>query len=321
MASDGREQTVLSESTGETDRPRPAPPFLPPGPLSILAGRLATAWLSLAATFEREIDAGRGFLWLPVAFGAGILVYLSLPTEPWAPALAGTAAILVAATWRARFRVVAFRVLIVASCVACGVFAAKVRTEWVAAPVMAREATVTVSGWIAAREESAAGGARLYLLVHDIAGLRGGPMPGLARLTVRSHADALSVGDAIRLRARLQPPDGAVMPGSYDFAQAAYYAGIGAVGFAYGAAKPAELGRRRWQSALPGRWRTCATPSACGSRRRCRETMDASRRRSSWAIRAASLRARRTRCAPPALPTCTPSRACTWRWWRVPLSG
>ena len=271
MASDGRERTVFIESTGETDRPRPALPFVPPGPLRMLAGRLATAWLGLAATFEREIDAGRGFVWLPVVFGAGILVYFALPTEPWALALGGTTVILVAAAWRARFRVVAFRVLIVASCVTCGLLAAKLRTDWVAAPMMAREATVTVTGWIAAREESAAGGARLYLLVHDISGLRGGQMPSLARLTVRSHADALSVGDAITLRARLQPPDGAVMPGSYDFARAAYYAGIGAVGFAYGAAKPADLGppplairlagplahlrnaiRRRIEAALPG---------------------------------------------------------------------
>jgi len=80
MASDGRERTVFIESTGETDRPRPALPFVPPGPLRMLAGRLATARLGLAATFEREIDAGRGFVWLPVVFGAGILVYL--PCRP-----------------------------------------------------------------------------------------------------------------------------------------------------------------------------------------------------------------------------------------------
>ncbi len=61
------------------------------------------------------------------------------------------------------------------------------------------------------------------------------------------------------------------MPGGYDFARVAYYAGIGAVGFAYGAAKPTMLGpaplavrlgqplahlrdliRRRIEAALPG---------------------------------------------------------------------
>ncbi len=272
MASDGREGTAVKDGTGTTtDRQGRALPFGPPGPLGGLAARLDAMRLSLAATFEREIDAGRGFLWLPVAFGSGILVYFALPAEPWAPALGGAAAILIAAAWSARLRVTAFRLLVVAACLACGLFAAKVRTDQVAAPVMAREATVTVSGWIAAREEAGRNGVRLQLLVHD---MNGGPAPPprLVRVTVRSKADALSVGDAITLTARLQPPGGAVMPGGYDFARVAYYDGIGAVGFAYGAAKPAaELGpaplairlseplehlrdliRRRIEAALPG---------------------------------------------------------------------
>ena len=238
----------------------------------MLAGWLAAPWLDVAATFEREIDAGRGFLWLPVAFGIGVLVYFALPAEPWAPAPVAVAGGLIAAAWRARYRTPLFRVLVMASCVACGLAAAKLRTDWVSAPVMAREATVTVSGWIAARQEAARNGARLHLLVDAMSGLRGGPTPRLVRVTVRSKAETLSVGDAIALTARLQPPGGAVMPGGYDFARAAYYQGMGAVGFAYGAAKPAlEIGpaplairlgeplarlrdaiRRRIEATLPG---------------------------------------------------------------------
>ncbi len=265
----GREKTAARDGA-ETTRRAPLS-FAPPGPLGVFVGRLGAARLGLAAAFEREIDAGRGFLWLPVAFGVGILVYFALPAEPWAPALGAAAAALIVATWRARFRVVAFRVLIVAACVVCGMLAAKLRTDGVAAPVMAREATVTVSGWIAAREEAARGGARILLRVHDMSGQRSGATPRLVRVTVRSKADSLSVGEAITLTARLQPPGGAVMPGGYDFARAAYYAGIGGVGFAYGAARPADLGpvptairlagplahlrdaiRRRIEAALPG---------------------------------------------------------------------
>ena len=203
----------------------------------------------------------------------GILIYFALPAEPWAPAL-GAAAALCSSLSRGGpvSAPPLFRVLVVAACIACGLTTAKLRTEWVAAPVMAREATVTVSGWIAAREEASAHGARLYLRVHDMTGARGGDTPRLVRVTVRNKADALSVGDAVTLKARLQPPGGAVMPGGYDFARIAHYAGIGAVGFAYGAAKPMpEIGpaplairlgaplahlrdaiRKRIEAALPG---------------------------------------------------------------------
>ncbi len=272
MGNESRETTALRHGATAAGRARAALPFGRPGRWRLLAGWPGAAWLAAGATFEREIDAGRGFLWLPVAFGSGILVYFAMPAEPWAPALGIAALLLVVAAWRARFRTLLFRVLIVAACVACGLLSAKLRTEVVAAPVMAREATVTVSGWIAAREEASAHGARLYLRVHDMTGQRGGATPRLVRVTVRSKADALSMGDAVTLKARLQPPGGAVMPGGYDFARVAYYAGIGAVGFAYGAAKPApEIGpaplairlgeplahlrdtiRKRIEAALPG---------------------------------------------------------------------
>ena len=272
MASDGRDTTAIGDRTGTGDRTRASLPFRAPGPLGTLAGWLGAAGQALGATFEREIDAGRGFLWLPVAFGIGILIYFALPAEPWLPALGGATVVLAAAAWRARFRTLLFRVLIVAACVASGLVAAKLRTDRAAAPVMAREATVTVTGWIAAREEASSHGARLYLGVHDMTGQRGGATPRLVRVTVRNEADALSVGDAVTLKARLQPPGGAVMPGGYDFARVAYYAGIGAVGFAYGAARPApEIGpaplairlgeplaqlrdtiRQRIEAALPG---------------------------------------------------------------------
>ena len=245
--------------------------FASPGVARTVAELAAAAWLGLAATFEREIDAGRGFLWLPVAFGVGVLVYFGLPAEPWAPALAALAAVLALAAWRARVRAVAFRVLVVAACVAGGVLAAKLRTDAAAAPVLKRETTVTVSGWIAGREEASRNGVRLLMRVADIAGLDAASTPRTVRVTVRSQADRLAVGDAISLRARLQPPGGAVMPGGYDFAEVAFYEGIGAVGFAYGAATPADIGpppfairlseplahirdgiRRRIEAALPG---------------------------------------------------------------------
>ena len=233
----------------------------------------AAAWAAVraGATFEREMDAGRGFLWLPVAFGAGILGYFSLPGEPSVLALAALAAALTAATWRARFRTVAFRLLVVASAIAAGGLAAKVRTDRVAAPVLPREMVAIATGWIAGVEEASGSGVRVLLRVHGIAEMADAPLPRTVRVTVRSGADALAVGQAISVRARLQPPRGPLIPGGYDFARAAFYDGLGAYGFAYGRATPADIGpapfdirlarplatlrdtiRRRIETALPG---------------------------------------------------------------------
>ena len=272
MASAGRDQTASRNHARTTDRARKMFPFVPLRPLPSAAAWLGAVWLRMAASLEREIAARRGFLWLPVAFGLGILGYFALPNEPLLPALALLAAVLALITWRARFRVGTFRVLAVATCIAGGLLSAKIRTDWVAAPVISREATVTVSGWIAAREESSANGARLHLAVKDMSVPAHSTAPKLVRVTVRSRADSLMVGDAVTMKARLQPPSGAVMPGGYDFARVAYYEGVGAVGFAYGGAKPAPtLGpappairlteplerlrdtiRRRIEAALPG---------------------------------------------------------------------
>jgi competence protein ComEC len=68
-----------------------------------------------------------------------------------------------------------------------------------------------------------------------------------ARVRVRAgieNAD-LQPGDAIRLRATLSPPPWPSLPGDYDFARAAWFQGLGAVGFATGAAAKVERSRAR----------------------------------------------------------------------------
>lgn len=272
--------------TGETGAP---PPRLW-GRASLFASaaesfrRLVNA---IGATFEREMDAGRGFLWLPVAFAVGILIYFALPVEPWLPAPAALALALVVAAILRRASAVSFRVLVVLAAVACGLTAMKVRTDLVAAPVLPREMTATVTGWIALREEAQRNAARIAISVHDMTPAPSGELPELVRITVRSDADTLAFGEAISVRARLQPPNGPVMPGGYDFSRAAFYEGVGAVGFAYGAATAnQDIGappwsirlrmplewlrdtiRRRVEAALPGDAGHVATALIIGDRR------------------------------------------------------
>ncbi|MEX0852888.1 MAG: ComEC/Rec2 family competence protein, partial [Bauldia sp.] len=246
---------------------------VPPGSglLRSAATVAALLWSRLAFVFEKEMEAGRGFNWLPVFFGCGVLFYFALPREPWAPALAALALCLALAVWRARFRIVAFRVLAAAAAVAAGATAAKIRTDAVATPALAREMTVTATGWIADLGEAQRNGMRVVLRVHHIDEVAAEHTPETVRVTVRSGTVALGVGDAVGLRARLTPPSGPPLPGGHDFARDAFYAGIGAYGFAYGAAEPAMIGpapfdirvgrplaalrhliRRRIEAALPG---------------------------------------------------------------------
>ncbi|NBB69856.1 MAG: DUF4131 domain-containing protein, partial [Alphaproteobacteria bacterium] len=58
--------------------------------------------------------------------------------------------------------------------------------------------------------------------------------PHTVRMTVRSLAEVVHVGDRVRVRGRLLPPSEPVVPGGFDFARWAYFHGIGAVGYAYG---------------------------------------------------------------------------------------
>ena len=58
--------------------------------------------------------------------------------------------------------------------------------------------------------------------------------PRRVRVTTRKAPD-VAAGDYVALTARLLPPSHASLPGGYDFARDAYFAGIGAVGSTLGA--------------------------------------------------------------------------------------
>ena len=226
---------------------------------------------ALAKAFRREMEEGRGFLWLPVLFAIGILVYFALPREPWAAATLAIAIAAAALAWASRRQAALFRLTIAIAFMAAGTMTMTLRTDRVFAPKIPREMTAVVTGWVAERSLAARGGVRVGLRVHDIERLDGAALPRKVRVTIRSQADSISVGDAISVTARLRPPNGPVIPGGYDFARAAFYEQIGGVGFAYGAARPADIGiaplgirlaeplgwlretiRKRVMAALPG---------------------------------------------------------------------
>jgi len=171
-----------------------------------------------------------------------MLVYLNVPTEPSEIAVGGTALATAFLAWTSRRHVRLFRLTVAVFLVAAGAATIKLRTDVVMAPKLPREMTAVVTGWVAERQTAARGGVRVVLRVAGIERLAPEETPDAVRVTIRGKGEAVSVGDAIAVTARLRPPNGPVIPGGYDFAMAAFYQRIGAVGFAYGAARPANLG-------------------------------------------------------------------------------
>jgi len=234
------------EEEGISDEPAPVrarrflvPVGIPPGFRAAVA--LDRLRLGAGAWLEREIEAGRGFPWLPVAFGIGALIYFALPSEPSILALAGLAVLLWALAVARRRRTASVRLLIVLAMAATGASAIKLRTDTLATRVLERQVTGTVTGWVEERK-ARRGGYRLTVRVAGIDARRVTVIPQRVTVTVRGKS-APAVGDGIQVLARLRPASGPVLPGGYDFARDSYYRGIGATGFGYGAAQPAELGR------------------------------------------------------------------------------
>ena len=202
-------------------------------------------------------------LWLPVGLGTGIGLYFALPVEPSLVqgVMAGVAAVAIAAgaaTCRAPLPRV---VLALLAAVILGFVVAKVRETMVTAPVLARRiGPAQVEGRIESVEVRNNG---VRLVLGDLLIPRLGDVPRRVRVTLRSGA-GLAPEQWVRLTAMLMPPPAPSEPGAYDFGRAAFFQGIGAVGFVYGKAHPVPAWRipdlrERIEGALEQlRWRMTA---------------------------------------------------------------
>ncbi|MGE5146996.1 MAG: DUF4131 domain-containing protein, partial [Candidatus Eiseniibacteriota bacterium] len=192
-------------------------------------GRLAESAL---AAFIAERD--RWALWLPALVGAGVGVYFLLTVEP--PVWLGPVlfAALVVAGVLTRRRPAAFLSSIALAAMALGFNAAELRTAMVAAPVlMKRLGPVEISGRIVAVDDQESGG-RLLLDSLTVPGLAANAVPERVRIRVRRDPGALVPGERVSVRAVLLPPPGPSAPGAFDFQRQAFFARLGAVGYALG---------------------------------------------------------------------------------------
>ncbi|GMG83667.1 ComEC/Rec2 family competence protein [Paralimibaculum aggregatum] len=194
------------------------------------SGRGAAIWAGI-----RAAEAGRAVLWLPVALGAGIWLYLALPAEPglhWALApLVPLAPLLSGHARKGGAALLAALLLVFAA--ASGFSAALLHARAAAAPVLSGPLHETVDGRVRALSQSGSGAPRLLLDEVVVYGLEPSETPARLRISLidAALAEAPRPGARVRLYARLFPPGGPVEPGVFDFRRQAWFAGIGGVGY------------------------------------------------------------------------------------------
>ncbi len=199
----------------------------------ILAALSAAGW-----ALQREAD--RWFVWIPVLFAGGIVAYFALDSEP---SLRVAAALVLGALglWLA-LRSTPLGLAIGAGCLAfaLGFADAKLRTEMVRAPVLARELRyVPLTGFIEQHELRDKGRARLTLRALSLADLPASERPYRVRVTLPAKGALIDrTGAVVALQATIRPPPEPVEPGGFDFARQAWFARLGGTGYATSAVEP-----------------------------------------------------------------------------------
>ena len=214
------------------------------------AGRAAFHPLAaLAAAFAAEPE--RRVLWLPVFFGAGIAVYFALTVEP--PAWLGLDGTLAGAALAAMLRRrPGWREATLALAFFAAGFAA-IQHASVAdgtAMLQRRLGPLRLTGTVV-DIDAAERGWRLIVRPDPLPGLVAGEQPHLVRLHIAPSSDRLIPGDRVRMKAMLYPVPAPVVPGGRDLERELYFAGIGGVGYSYGAAhRIGESRRGGWRQWL-----------------------------------------------------------------------
>ncbi|MFZ4532738.1 MAG: ComEC/Rec2 family competence protein [Alsobacter sp.] len=231
----------MARGRGAASRPENLAAWLS-GPATVpLRDRTGPSGERLIAMLRRllaaESDARRPFLWLPVAFGAGIALYFAADSEPaLAAPVVGFCLCAATAVALRRNGGADFAACLLAALAMAGFATATLRTQLVAAPVLDKVRMVKLTAFVESLERRGQGSVRLVLrpITTDLPAT---VAPVRLRVSL-SSVPAIRPGDAIAVTARLLPPPPPSRPGGYDFARDAYFDRLGAVGSVAGGIRP-----------------------------------------------------------------------------------
>lgn len=199
-------------------------------------------------------QSGRLFLWLPVAYGVGAALYLSLRFEPaWLWVAAPVVALAIAVWFMQRINMGGYLYNLVVLFLVCalGASVCKLRAEHVRAPVLSPDRTsyrfdALVIDNVSPNTETP----RLLLAPIRMNGMAPDNVPLRLRVSLRPgviERAGIKPGDAISMFAILNPPPEPDLPGGYDSGQAAWFQGIGGVGLAPGEPKIIPATAHGWR--------------------------------------------------------------------------
>lgn len=180
---------------------------------------------------ERERDQLP--LWLPVGIGTGIGIWQLTGDKGGFPLFVLCASLILFGAAIGFEKRLARVLSLAAASLLIGFAAIALKSAAVSGPVLQRNWTGTFYGRVEKIE---------YMGARDVVRLELGTdknqgLPAKVRLNLTQdqiETEALNSGAIIRVRARLMPPNGPILPGSYDFARRAWFQQIGATGRALG---------------------------------------------------------------------------------------
>ncbi|WP_425288636.1 ComEC/Rec2 family competence protein [Sinorhizobium glycinis] len=147
-----------------------------------------------------------------------------------------------------------------------GMLLAAIETNRFDTVILDGPVTTNLRGTVLSREPDDKGRWRYLVEIVQTSEPRLRRSPEKATLVARSRHEPFPIGSAIAGKVRLLPPSGPALPGLNDFAFDAYFKGVGAVGFFYGAPRGAMDGSGDLSLSLQATAHLAALREAVGNR-------------------------------------------------------
>ncbi|MEP5153046.1 ComEC/Rec2 family competence protein, partial [Planktotalea sp.] len=179
-------------------------------------------------------EMGQGFVWTPVIFALGILLFFSVPSEPSTLHYCATTGLCIVGIIAFRHTSYELRPLFwCITLVAAGFSMAAWRTTWIAEPVLDWRYYGPVEGRVIGLDRSGSGAMRVTLDQVALGNRSAQQTPAQVRISLfGSDAEQRpAAGARVMTTAHLSPPSGPAEPHGFDFQRHAWFEQLGALGY------------------------------------------------------------------------------------------